>query len=312
MSDSDVLHIVSKINITARVLDLEQSNRQTIKVDYALVKGSLSPNDWFGLYNINESNNRHYLSYSLHGSHIHPGESLSENSSLSFSFPAPRKPGTYIVKYFPSLCGYTDVYRSDPLDIQNRDSLSVEKVFSSENQNRIKSFNVTWNISSVDISSSDYIALYELNAQNNSYIEYKYIDANSGTLTFSAPVKIGIYQFRYHSSLSSKYVDIVRSVSLEIKNTDIMEVRVDSGEKGNIVVTWDIVSQPKSSWDWIGIFEYGASNNSYMCSSYVNMTKNEVSLPKSNLKPGLSYEARYFSNKLGKYTDFRKTEPFHI
>jgi hypothetical protein len=217
ITESDILHI--GVNLTIKSTFIESN--QKLKVDYQLLSGTLSPNDWFGLYNINEPNNRSYISYQFTGYREPP------QTSYTLYFDAPRTPGTYIVKYFPSLCGYTDIYRSQPIVIPKRDFLFVESKFSDEVPNRIKGYIIRWDIFSIDCSLSDYIGLYEIEAPNNSYIEYKYIDLVSGYIFFTAPTKLGKYQFRYHSVSLSKYQDVVSSDPVEIRDTDIIEVTLE-------------------------------------------------------------------------------------
>jgi len=303
IAESDILHIGVNLSVTSTFIESDQK----IKVDYQLLSGTLTSNDWFGLYNINETNNRSYLSYKFIGNH--PLTPRAPQDRSTFYFDAPRTPGTYIVKYFPSLCGYTDIYRSQPIIIPKRDSLLVEYIFNEEIPNRIKALIVRWDIFSINISGSDYIGLYEIDALNNSYMEYKYIDLAAGYILFTGPVKSGKYQFRYHSGSQSKYQDITRSNPVEIKDTDFIKVTLD----GNYVnVSWDIISQPKSSWDWIGIFQCGESNKNYLYSSYIPPLKNTIIWePESTIKSGL-YEARYFSDKLGKYTTFKISTSFEL
>jgi len=100
---------------------------------------------------------------------------------------------------------------------------------------------------------------------------------------------------------------------LKIVNTDSFdyinaEVVRDYKE---LKITWDIVSQPRSTWDWIGIFKTGEPNHQYIYSTYVSPTKTSFTWKISGFIPG-PYEVRYFSNSLGKYTDFRKSPSFQL
>jgi len=129
----------------------------------------------------------------------------------------------------------------------------------------------------------------------------------SGYLSFEAPREIAQYNLRYHSSSLSKYIDIARSDSISIQNTDSVNVMVD----GHIVkVSWDIYSQTKTAWDWVGIFEEGSDNHTYLMCQYVD-PKTDV-LVFQPVPSGKKYEARYFSSKVGKYVDFRKSPVFTI
>ena len=45
---------------------------------------------------------------------------------------------------------------------------------------------------------------------------------------------------------------------------------------GMVAVSFNIFSQPKSSWDWVGIFKVGAPNNTFVAYSYVKADTNAV------------------------------------
>jgi len=225
-------------------------------------------------------------------------------STNTFKFPAPRMPGDYSVRFFPSLCGYNHVSKSNILRIINKDKLHIEKILV-DNTARVKSIKVTWDIHSVDVNSCDYIALYKQEALNNYYETFQYVDIKSDYLIFEAPKEIGCYNLRYHSASQSKYLDISRSDVIQISNTDLVSTVYSNGI---VTVSWDIHSQPQTNWDWIGIFEEGASNTSYVMFKYVEVNTSSTTF--HPLPTGNKYEARYFSSKLGKYCDFRKSDIF--
>jgi len=265
-----------------------------IEVEYTLKSGELSPDDWFALYKSTETNNKNYITYHKVGNLV---------SSSSFQIPAPRLPGDYVIRFFPYLCGYTFVAKSSLIRIPNKDKLFIESI--SEN-GRIKSVKINWEIKSIEVSSSDYIALYNNNSLNNYYLAYKYIDTTNNTIFFEAPVAIGKYNLRYHHAGFSKYFDLVRSEEyFEIINTDRLNVEVD---KNTVTVSWDIHSQPETSWDWVGIFKKNTHNKNYLEFKYVDLSTRILVF--SAKEPG-EYEAKYFSSKVGKYEDFKVT-PFTI
>jgi len=159
----------------------------------------------------------------------------------------------------------------------------------------------------VDPSQYDYVALYKHDALDNYYEEYKYVDIVNNIVIFEAPTQVALFNVRYHSAAQSKYADVVRSGSIEIPNTDSVTTAVD---KGVITVTWDIHSQPHTSWDWVGIYKPGTTNNTnYVDYKYVDGTAKVLVF--SVKEPG-EYEARYFSSRLGRYTDFRKSIVFVV
>jgi len=295
---SDVIHIGPQLTLTAHLVeDQDNEKNNLIEVTYTLKGGELSPDDWFGLYNANQNNNKTYITFHKIGKKL---------QSSSFQLPAPRTPGDYVVRFFPSLCGYTFVSKSNSVRITNKDKLVLDLI-KDDNYGRIKNVKVSWDIHSVDPSSYDYIALYKHDSLNYYYEDYKYLDLQSGVLVFEAPTQVGTYNLRYHAASQSKYADIVRSDTIEILNTDW--VRATVGE-GVITVTWDIHSQPITTWDWVGIYKTGTTlNTNYVDYKYIDI--NSKMLLFSAKEPG-EYEARYFSSRLGRYTDFRQSNKFIV
>jgi len=226
--------------------------------------------------------------------------------SSSFRVPAPRTPGDYVLRFFPSLCGYTFVAKSNTIRVPNKDKLTTELI-KDETNGRIKSIKVQWIISSVDPSPYDYLALYKSEALNNSYICYKYIDPKNNHVVMDAPCEVETYNVRYHSSTQSKYTDIARSDSIQIENTDTVTATVT---KSVVTVTWDIHSQPHTTWDWVGIYKKGiTSNTNYVDYKYIDLNTKVLVF---SVREAGEYEARFFSSRLGRYTDFRKSNAFVV
>jgi len=295
LATSDVIHIGPQILLNTKLVEDENPKKNIIEVEYTLRGGDLSPDDWFGIYKATETNNKNYLMYHKLGKQL---------SSSSFQFPAPRLPGDYVVRFFPYLCGYTHVTKSPLIRIPNKDKLVLTMNYENE---RVKTIEVKWDILSIEPSTSDYIALYASSSFNNYYLSYKYIDMSSHTLFFEAPLGVGKYNLRYHHSGFSKYVDLVRSEDFEILNTDKLNVKVDGK---TVTVSWDVHSQPVTSWDWIGVFkkDHGNNNKNYLEFKYVDIATKALIFVIN--EPG-EYIAKYFSSKVGKYEDFRSI-PFAI
>jgi len=294
---SDVIHIGPQLVIKSNLIeDPDDVKKNEIEVNYTLKGGELSSNDWFGLYSALETNNKNYISYYRLGD--------PNNKINCFKLPAPRLPGDYTIKFFPSLCGYNFVSKSNAIRIINKDKLDIQLIPDSNNNGRLKSIKVSWDILSVDINTYDYIGLYKQDSLNNYYDHFQYVDVKSGYMFFEAPKEVAVYHFRYHSVSYSKYIDIARSESFTIQNTDSINAIYNNGD---ITVTWDIHSQPHTKWDWVGIFKVGAANNDYVIFKYVEPNSNTTTI--QNIPSG-TYEARYFSSKVGKYTDFRKSSTF--
>jgi len=164
---------------------------------------------------------------------------------------------------------------------------------------------VTWEIHSSDVTSYDYIALYKKDAPNNHYETYKYVDMKSGFLNFDAPKEVATYEFRYHCR-GMRTVECAVSNSISIANTDSIVANINDGM---IAVTWDIHSQSKTSWDWVGLYKSSENSNmNYLSYKFIDLSSNAMIFEKPKI-PG-QYEVRYFSFNVGRYTSFRKSLPF--
>jgi len=302
VATSDVIHIGPQVTLCAQLVeDASDEKNNMIEVSYTLNGGELSADDWFGLYNATENNNKSYITYYKIGKKLN-----NSIRSSSFQIPAPRSPGDYVIRFFPALCGYTFVSKSNNVRIVNKDKLTTELI-KDESNGRIKNIKVFWDIHSVDPSTYDYVALYKHDALNYYYEEYKYVDLQNNFVIFEAPCSIDTFNIRYHSSSQSKYIDVARTDPIEILNTDIVTATVDNGL---ITVTWDIHSQPHTNWDWIGIYKKGTTiNKNYIDYKYIDTTNKVLVF---TVKQAGEYEARYFSYRLGKYVDFRKSNTFVV
>jgi len=276
--------------------------KNEIEVFITLKGGEILPNDWFGLYNASETNNKNYISYyRLADLNI-----ILREEKTSFKLAAPRQPGDYTIRYFPNLCGYNFVSKSNTIRIINKDKLNIDLLRDPTSDNvRLKSISVSWDIHSVDVSAYDYIGLYKQESLNNNYESFQYVDLKSRYNIFEAPKEVASYHLRYHSASQSKYIDIARSDPIHIQNTDSINTVLHNG---TVTVIWDIHSQPHTTWDWLGIFEEGAPNTNYLIFKYIDVNTYSAVFP--GIPTGRRYEARYFSSKVGKYVDFRKSPIF--
>jgi hypothetical protein len=166
---------------------------------------------------------------------------------------------------------------------------------------------VRYEIRSVDVTAKDYVAIYKTSSQNNSYVTYSYVEPTKNSVELPAPSEVDTYEVRYHSGAQSRYTDVCRSSSFVVPNTDSVTAEIASGI---LTVTWSIHTQQKSSWDWVGIFAKGSPNTKFVSYKYIDPTANALvfEVPREHG----TYEARYFSNSLGKYVDFRKSKEFNI
>lgn len=153
-----------------------------------------------------------------------------------FSFDAPRTPGDYVVRFFPSRCRYTSTAQGNPVRILNRDKLSLEVVKDPSTRTsslfrlfcleayspfteRPLTVRVHYEMRSVDVTPKDYIALYKTSAPNNAYVTYTYVDPTKNVVEIPAPAEIDQYEARYHSASKSRYADVARSNSFTVPST---------------------------------------------------------------------------------------------
>jgi hypothetical protein len=301
VAHSDLIHIGPQLVITCALTSVDNgAGKERVDVTYVLNSGEVTTSDWFGLYHAEEKNNKNYLSMR----YIQSSETTTKK--VVFSFDAPRTPGDYVVRFFPARCRYTSTAHGNALRVLNRDKLTLEVTKDSATQRPLL-VRVRYEIRSVDVSPKDYIALYKNSASNNSYISYAYVDPAKNLVELPAPAEVDQYEARYHSATQSRYADIARSISFAVPNTDVVAAEIASGV---LTVSWAIHSQPRSSWDWVGIFAKGSVNTKYVTFKYIDSASSALvfEVPKEH---GV-YEARYFSNALGKYADFRKSKEFHI
>jgi len=249
LAESEYIRIGPSLEIAATLA--HEGNQNSVKVNYKLMSGELASEDWFGLFSATEINNSKYIGWERIGSKL---VSVGEQGTINFE--APRTPGDYVVRYFPKLCKYTHFASSNTIRVQNKDKIIAEAVKDSTT-GRVKEIKIEWQIQSVVPYTSDYIAIYKVLSPPGMYIAYKYVDPKVGTLTIEAPTEVGLYDLRYHSASLSKYVDVCRSNEIEIPNTDMITATIEM----YIIVSHNIHSYPKSSWDWVGIYSCEETNN---------------------------------------------------
>jgi len=63
VAESDIVHIGPQLSLESKIIQDPEDGKTKIEVSYKLNSGELSEDDWFGLYNATESNNKRYLTY---------------------------------------------------------------------------------------------------------------------------------------------------------------------------------------------------------------------------------------------------------
>jgi len=251
-----------------------------IKCTWELKSGRPTPTDWIGFYPVNNLSSQ-YLS-------IH----YIEQSPSPLVIDAPRIPGDYEFRFVTSSVATA---KSNVAVIPNRNKLFIETTKS--NDGEIKNIRVTWDVRSVDVSRSDWVALYRKGDENNNYQIYKYAEKVKNELVFDPPQLHGEYEFRYHSRRQSKYKDVARSDTFIIQDKNRLATIV---EGPFVKVTWDIVFPKPTSSDWIGFYKEGTRAQNYLAFQYVDLKKNYLLFEKPATQSG-NYFVRYFSYSLPKY-----------
>eukprot|EP01120_Amphizonella_sp_Union-15-10_P010366 TRINITY_DN4134_c0_g1_i1.p1 TRINITY_DN4134_c0_g1~~TRINITY_DN4134_c0_g1_i1.p1 ORF type:complete len:611 (-),score=154.72 TRINITY_DN4134_c0_g1_i1:40-1716(-) len=275
---SGVINIGPQVTLSAA---LEQNK---ITCTWSLNSGDLSPRDWIGFYSSSAPTSK-YLS--IH--YINP-------LSSSIVIDAPRIPGDYEFRFVPHLCSYTAVAKSDVVTIPNSDKIFIELQETLDGD--LQKIVVTWDIRSVDVSRSDWIALYSKGKENNDYVLYKYVDKIQNVVYFDPPEVPGEYEFRYHSRRQSKYKHVTTSQPFQLKDVNVVTMKVAGP---HLQVEWDIKTPKVTKNDWIALYKEGAVPTNYIAYKYVDLKENFVLFDKPADFSG-RYFVRYFSYSMPKWT----------
>ncbi|KAL6065953.1 hypothetical protein QOT17_009926 [Balamuthia mandrillaris] len=174
----------------------------TIKVHARYVIGQKHSGDWIGLFKAGTYHNKEYI------------EQQPLGKCTTVTFKAPKQPGQYELRYFPSGAGYNDVARSPLIRIEDRDVvICCPSKVSIGSMDKLKA---SWNIYSVETSSWDWVGLYPLNAVGKrSYVACQYATTNS--CTFDIPAKPGDYELRYFSYTTASQVKRSNKISVVVE-----------------------------------------------------------------------------------------------
>jgi len=151
---------------------------------------------------------------------------------------------------------------------------------------------------------SDWIAIFSGGAENENYGEWYYLNGErSGTLTFTAPNEVGIYEFRMFENWAGGggYNDIATSNVVRVQLEPVNPVTITASPRivapgGLITVTYS--GAPGFDSDWIAIYKAGAASDSY--GEWYLLNGNESgSLTFTAPGEAGSYEFRMFRNWAG-------------
>lgn len=168
---------------------------------------------------------------------------------------------------------------------------------------------VYWEYKNGRPSLSDWIGYYKKSRpiDSNQYYAYqKTGGSEKGKLEFVVPSKLGICEVRMFQNNS--YRIAARSGPIRVGN----EVTVTAALKGDTLVcavTYKDKARQHSTWDWLGVYEEGESDNkAYLVSAYVTSDCVEISRPPR--RPG-RYVVKYFQSGSG-YSELGQSSAFEV
>jgi PKD repeat protein len=162
--------------------------------------------------------------------------------------------------------------------------------------------------------------LYQPGAGNTSYIDWIYVSCSktagsprpAGSCPFVVPASLprGNYQLRLFAN--NRYTDLATSNGITITGPTLTATPTSVPSGATLITTWNGIASPTSK-DWIGLYQPGAGNTSYIDWIYVSCSKTAGSprasgscpfLVPSSLAAG-TYEVRLFANN--KYISLAKS-----
>jgi subtilisin family serine protease len=234
-------------------------------------------NDWVALYQVGAPNTT-YLWYQYTNGAV----------SGSFSVTAPSQAGQYEFRYLLQN-GYTDVARSSAVSVT---SGGYTLTAAPTELNPGGALTVSWT-APAGRPTNDWIGLFQVGAANNAYVWYQYTGgAASGTFHLTAPSPLGQYEFHYLLQNTYNLATTSNQVAIDLAGTYTLTATPSTvSPGGGLSVNWSAPSGRPTN-DWIGLFQVGAPNTSYVWYSFTGgATSGSFNLP-APAQAG-TYEFRY-------------------
>jgi len=158
-----------------------------VTVRYADKAKQHSTWDWLGLYSADQIDNRTYFE-----------GMCAYVTKDAIPFQQPRKPGRYVVRYFQSGSGYSELAVSNYVDIDDNDSF---KVVNKSNVFAVgDTAEVVWRIESINAAQKDWVGLFregEFNPLAPLAMQHTHASKPDGSLKFilSRGLTAGKYEF---------------------------------------------------------------------------------------------------------------------
>jgi len=154
---------------------------------------------------------------------------------------------------------------------------------------------VSWATPAGQGSSTDWIGLYAVGADNSSHLDFRYANgADNGSVTMPAPGAAGTYEFRY--LLNNGYQSVATSNAVTVGGStgqyDLSAYPSQAAPGELFTVSWTTPAGQGSSTDWIGLYAAGTDNSSYLDYRYASGADSGSVTMQAPGAPG-TYEFRY-------------------
>lgn len=165
--------------------------------------------DWLGLYRADETDNRAYF------------EGMSAYVTKdAIPFKAPRRPGRYVVRYFQSGSGYSELAQSNVVEVDDNDVLKVVVAAAQGVPAVGDTVEVVWHLESVTTSHKDWVGLFregQFNPLMPLAMQHTHAAKPDGSLKFilSRGLTPGRYEFAFVQARSGSAVKT--TIPFEVK-----------------------------------------------------------------------------------------------
>jgi hypothetical protein len=251
---------------------------EELTVSWTAPPGS-SASDWIGLYHTSDPNSA-YMCVTFTGG----------AESGTFKCEVPDVPGSYHFRYLVNN-SFTSIASSNTVIVEPASgfTLSLSKNVMAGNEE----ITVDWT-APIGRPGTDWIGLFRHGeVDNHNYDPVRWIftnGASSGSHVFRMPTEPGEYVFRY--LLRDSYVSVSES---SIVTVGEFSVQVSPGSilKGGVVAVNFTAPAGQPAFDWIGLYEVGASNSAFLDVHFTGGASVGSFTGPFNYAAGV-YEYRYF------------------
>jgi len=241
-------------------------------VTVTLSNGPGNTNDWVGLYSSSAPNTMMLDWKYLNGTRVAPAAGAT---GATVTFMMPGTLGTYNVRFF-SKDTYVLLATSATITVQ---SAAPNATITVTPTTTGPGGQVTATVANGPANARDWVGMYAVGAPDTLMIDWKYMTgshtppaagAASWSVTFSMPTTAGSYNLRFFSNDTLSL--LATSATVTVQNAAggaTVTVTPPSVAPGN-PVNATIANGPGNARDWVGLYQAGAGNASYVAWKYLN------------------------------------------